>query len=127
MMSLRIRRSLTRSASAAPNTSGRMLSKKLAMSASTTQQRPRLTSTRIASNAWWALRPGRKPNEQSRTSASQIGSSTAFAAACTTRSPTAGTVISYCPSCRHVSGCFRLAKPVLAGPVRGFACCEHGR
>jgi RNA-directed DNA polymerase len=37
------------------------------------------------------------------------------------------TVISYCPSCRHVSGCFRLAKPVLAGPVRGFACCEHGR
>jgi hypothetical protein len=63
MMSLRIRRSLTRSASAAPNTSGRMLSKKLAMSASTTQQRPRLTSTRIASSAWWALRPGRKPNE----------------------------------------------------------------
>src|SRR6266571_4295567 len=47
MTSLSIRRSLTRSASEAPNTSGRISSKKLAMSASTTQHRPRLTSTRI--------------------------------------------------------------------------------
>ena len=99
MMSFSIRRSLTRSASAAPSTSGRMLSKKLAMSASTTQQRPRLTSTRIASNAWWALRPGRKPNEQSRKSASQIGSSTAFAAAWTTRSRRAGTPRFLSPPC----------------------------
>jgi hypothetical protein len=51
MTSFNIRRSLTRSASAAPSTSGRISSKKPAMSASTTQQRPRLTSTRIASNA----------------------------------------------------------------------------
>jgi hypothetical protein len=49
-----------------PKHSGRRLSKQPAMSASTTQQRPRLPSARITSNAWWALRPGRTPTEQSR-------------------------------------------------------------
>ena len=46
-----------------------------------------------------SIRPGRKPNEQSRKSASQIGSSTTFAAAWTTRSRTAGTPRFLSPPC----------------------------
>ena len=38
-------------------------------------------------------------NEHGRKSASKIGSSTIFAAACTTRSRTVGTVASNCTSC----------------------------
>src|SRR5664280_1128166 len=56
-----IRRSLIRSANAERSTSRGIESKKLAMSASTTQVLPPLTPTRIASNACCADRFGRKP------------------------------------------------------------------
>ena len=60
------------------------------MSASTTQLPPRFTPTRSCSIAWCALRFGLNPWELSRKSASKTGSSTTFAAACTTRSRMAG-------------------------------------
>jgi hypothetical protein len=51
---------------------------------------------RINSSAWVALRRGRNPKEQSWKSASKIGSITIFAAACTTRSRTAGIASGRC-------------------------------
>jgi len=59
-------------------------------SASSTQSAPRLASTRMASLAMWAERPGRKPKLVGRKSASKMGSRTSFAAAMTTRSRTHG-------------------------------------
>src|SRR6266487_3369549 len=54
--------------------------------------------------ASWARRPGRKPYEHGRKSASKIGSSTSFSAACTTRSRTVGTVAANCTFCRSGLG-----------------------
>ena len=60
------------------------------MSASSTHTRPPLAATRTASRACWAERFGRNPKLTGRKSASKIGSSTTFAAAMITRSPSAG-------------------------------------
>ena len=60
------------------------------MSASSTWLPPRAPRLRRVSSACVALRRGRKPYEHGRKSASKIGSSTSFAAICTTRSRTVG-------------------------------------
>jgi hypothetical protein len=68
-------------------------------SASSTQSRPWLASTRMASMAWWAERFGRNPKLDGRKSASNTGSRTNLAAVMTTRSRTVGM-----PSGRVVPG-----------------------
>src|ERR1019366_5201530 len=60
------------------------------MSASSTLWPPFAPSLRRVSSAIVALRLGRKPYEHGRKSASKTGSSTSFAAICTTRSRTVG-------------------------------------
>jgi hypothetical protein len=64
--------------------------KQSAMSVSTTHRRPCQAWSMTTCKASWAARRGRNPNEQSNISASTIGSSTIFSAACTIRSATAG-------------------------------------
>ena len=89
-IALRILRSTTRSASAPSNRSWSTSSKKLAMSASTTTRRPAQASSMTVFNAWCVERFGRNPKLHGAKSASKIGSSTIFNAACTTRSRTVG-------------------------------------
>src|SRR5687768_15887945 len=69
------------------------------MSDSATHRLPLHASSMSTWSASCAERLGRNPNEHSSMSASKIGSMTIFAAACTTRSRTAGTVASNCTSC----------------------------
>ncbi len=88
-MSLSTFRSLIRSRKQSSTRSNPSRSKKLSMSASTTQIRPARTASRIACKAWCAERLGRNPNEQGRKSASTIGSMTILMACWTTRSRTA--------------------------------------
>jgi hypothetical protein len=83
-------RSTIRSSTARINRSCGIASKRLAMSVSTTQRRPRKHSSRMSRRASRAVRPGRKPKEHGSKSASKIGSITAFAAVCTIRSHTLG-------------------------------------
>jgi hypothetical protein len=59
--SFSIRRSLTRRATCPMSASWSMEPKQSRTSASSTQSRPRLASTRMASMAWWAERLGRNP------------------------------------------------------------------
>jgi hypothetical protein len=82
--------SQTRSSTACINFSCGIASKQLAMSVSTTHRRPRQDSSMSTCRASCAARLGRNPNEQGSMSASKIGSSTIFIAACTTRSRTVG-------------------------------------
>ena len=79
-------------------------SKQSATSVSTTQRAPANDSFTSTCSPSCAARFGRNPNEHGRKSASKIGSSTIFTAACTTRSRTAGTDTSYRPSCSRVLG-----------------------
>ena len=77
------------------------------MSVSTTHRRPRQHSSMSTCKASCADRLGRNPKLHGRKSASKTGSSTIFAAACTIRSRTAGTVTSYCPSLPWCLGILR--------------------
>src|SRR5664280_3211067 len=117
-------RSLTRSATAAINRSCGIASKQLAMSVSTTQRRPRQHSSMSTCRASCTLRLGRKPNEQGRKSASNTGSRTIFAAVCTTRSRTVGTVPSYCDPFRVVCGFDIFGQLVGAGDAGMTGCLE---
>jgi len=67
------------------------------MSASSTWLLPRAPSLLSVSRASVALRFGRKPYDDGRKSASKIGSSTSFAAICTTRSRIVGMPRGLCP------------------------------
>lgn len=87
---LRTARSQTRSSIASIKPECAIASKQLAMSVSTTQRRPRQDSSMSTCRASCGDRSGPNPNEQSAMSASKIGSSTIFAAACTIRSRTEG-------------------------------------
>ena len=83
--------------------------------------RPACPVARMVSSACVALRCGRKPYEHGRKSASKIGSSTSFAAICTTRSRTVGIPSGRClPSAfgmyRRSTGCGRYVPARSAAP-----------
>src|SRR6478752_1807484 len=88
--SLSTDRSLTRSCTARIKPSCGIASKQLAISVSTTHRLPRQDSSTSTCRASCGARRGRNPNEHANISASKIGSSTIFTAACTTRSATEG-------------------------------------
>jgi site-specific DNA recombinase len=84
------RRSLTRSSTADINPECGIEPKQSATSVSTTQRAPANDSSTRTCRPSCAERWGRNPNEHGRKSASKIGSSTIFTAACTIRSRTEG-------------------------------------
>ena len=91
-----------RSSTASMSLSCGIAEKQDAMSVSTTHRLPRAHSSMSTCKASCADSLGRNPKLHGRKSASKTGSSTIFTAACTIRSRTEGTVISYCSSCSRV-------------------------
>jgi len=89
--SFKTRRSLTRSSTACINASAGICPKQSLMSVSTTQRLPRQDSSMSTCKASRGSSPGRNPKLHGRKPASNTGSRTIRAAACTIRSDTAGT------------------------------------